>query len=71
MKDIIGLPDVLNTLVSTLTANAQAAVDRLNKAKDGHENAVAKVHRVADAVEQSTAKTEDIINQMMGGNQGP
>jgi hypothetical protein len=70
MQAIITLPDSLNTMLKSLTTDAEEATARLSAARDKHTAVVDKIHLVASAVEGAAAQSEAIINQMMGGN-GP
>lgn len=70
MQDVIALPDTLNDMLGALAKDAAAAKTRLAAARDKHTSVVAKIHKVAELVENSVAKSEHILSDMVGGN-GP
>lgn len=71
MKEVMLLPEALSGMLADLKKSAVAAGARLAKAKDRHSGVVDRIHGIAAAVEKAADQSEDVINQMMGGNGPP
>lgn len=71
MRDIVALPAVLGGMMKALVDDAAGAAAELKSARDYHGDVVGRVRGVARTIRNSAAQSEDIINQMMGGNSPP
>jgi hypothetical protein len=71
MKDVVALPGALNEMLTGLMREAHDAAAGLQSAAAEHSVTVGRIKTVTAQVREATAKSNDLLNQMMGGNNPP
>ncbi len=71
MKEVVSLPDGLNGMIAAMNARAKTAMARLAAADTLHATSCDRVNKVAEVIEEATAKTNHFVDEMIGGNGGP